>query len=83
MNSVYINPDFFISPTIRLAFFCINLFAEEGLKLFVDPAQIIFSVSLIGTFAVMGMIGFSINMITLSGIVYAIGLVVDDAIVVV
>ncbi len=40
-------------------------------------------VSLIGTFAVMGMIGFSINMITLFGIVLAIGIVVDDAIVVV
>jgi HAE1 family hydrophobic/amphiphilic exporter-1 len=40
-------------------------------------------VSLIGTFAVMGAIGFSINMITLFGIVLAIGIVVDDAIVVV
>lgn len=40
-------------------------------------------VSLIGTFAVMAMIGFSINMITLFGIVLAIGIVVDDAIVVV
>lgn len=40
-------------------------------------------VSLIGTFAIMGMIGFSINMITLFGIVLAIGIVVDDAIVVV
>ncbi len=40
-------------------------------------------VSLIGTFAAMGLIGFSINMITLFGIVLAIGIVVDDAIVVV
>ena len=40
-------------------------------------------VSLIGTFAVMSLLGFSINMITLFGIVLAIGLVVDDAIVVV
>ena len=40
-------------------------------------------VSLIGTFAAMAMIGFSINMITLFGIVLAIGIVVDDAIVVV
>jgi len=40
-------------------------------------------VSLIGTFAVMGLIGFSINMITLFGIILAIGIVVDDAIVVV
>jgi len=40
-------------------------------------------VSLIGTFAVMSLMGFSINMITLFGLVLAIGLVVDDAIVVV
>jgi len=40
-------------------------------------------VSLIGTFAAMGLIGFSINMVTLFGIVLAIGIVVDDAIVVV
>lgn len=40
-------------------------------------------VSLIGTFAAMGGLGFSINMLTLFGIVLAIGIVVDDAIVVV
>ncbi len=40
-------------------------------------------VSLIGTFAVMSALGFSLNMVTLFGIVLAIGIVVDDAIVVV
>ena len=40
-------------------------------------------VSLIGTFAVMGMMGFSLNLLTLFGLVLAIGVVVDDAIVVV
>ena len=40
-------------------------------------------VSLIGTFAVMAAIGFSINNLTLFGLVLAIGIVVDDAIVVV
>ena len=40
-------------------------------------------VSLVGTFAVMLMLGFSINMLTLFGLVLAIGIVVDDAIVVV
>jgi len=39
-------------------------------------------VSLIGTFAVMGVMGFSINNLTLFGLVLAIGIVVDDAIVV-
>ena len=40
-------------------------------------------VSLIGTFAVFPMLGFSINTLSLFGMVLAIGLVVDDAIVVV
>ena len=40
-------------------------------------------VSLIGTFAVMQSLGFSINMLTLFGLVLAVGIVVDDAIVVV
>lgn len=40
-------------------------------------------VALIGTFAVMGAMGISINTISLFGIVLAIGIVVDDAIVVV
>lgn len=40
-------------------------------------------VSLIGTFALFGTLGFSINMLTLFGLILAIGTVVDDAIVVV
>ena len=39
-------------------------------------------VSLIGTFAVMAALGFSLNNLTLFGLVLAIGIVVDDAIVV-
>ena len=40
-------------------------------------------VSLLATFAVMFVLGYSLNMLTLFGLVLAIGLVVDDAIVVV
>ena len=40
-------------------------------------------VSIIGTFIGMHMLGFSINMLTMFGMILAIGLVVDDAIVVV
>src|SRR5580693_1053853 len=40
-------------------------------------------VSVIGTFAVLYLLGFSINTLTLFGLVLAIGIVVDDAIVVV
>jgi HAE1 family hydrophobic/amphiphilic exporter-1 len=39
-------------------------------------------VSLIGTFAVMAALGFSLNNLSLFGLVLAIGIVVDDAIVV-
>ena len=40
-------------------------------------------VSLIGTFAVMAALGYSLNNLSLFGLVLAIGIVVDDAIVVV
>jgi HAE1 family hydrophobic/amphiphilic exporter-1 len=40
-------------------------------------------VSLVGTFAVMLALGYSINLLTLFGLILAIGIVVDDAIVVV
>ena len=40
-------------------------------------------VVLLGTFALLGMFGYSINMLTMFGMVLAIGLLVDDAIVVV
>ena len=40
-------------------------------------------VSLVGTFAIFPMLGFSINTLSLFGLILAIGLVVDDAIVVV
>ncbi len=40
-------------------------------------------VSLVGTFAAMAVLGYSINLITLFGLILAIGIVVDDAIVVI
>ncbi|MCC6510664.1 MAG: efflux RND transporter permease subunit, partial [Pirellulaceae bacterium] len=40
-------------------------------------------VTIIGAFAIMPMLGFSINILTLFGLVLAIGIVVDDAIVIV
>jgi multidrug efflux pump len=46
-------------------------------------ATMAIGVSIIGTFAGMLVLGFSINLLTLFGLVLAIGLVVDDAIVVI
>jgi len=40
-------------------------------------------VTIIGAFAAMGALGFSVNMLTMFGLVLAIGIVVDDAIVIV
>jgi len=40
-------------------------------------------VTIIGAFAFMGLLGFSINLLTLFGLILAIGIVVDDAIVIV
>ena len=54
----------------------------QDIKSTLIPTISIF-VSIIGTFAVMSMIGFSVNLLTLFALVLAIGTVVDDAIVVV
>ena len=64
-----------------LVFLVLFLFLQDW-RATVIPAVTI-PVSLIGTFAVMGLLGYSLNMLTLFGIVLAIGIVVDDAIVVV
>ena len=45
--------------------------------------SIVAPIALLGTFAVMMLLGFSINVLTMFGMVLAIGIIVDDAIVVV
>jgi len=64
-----------------LVFLVLFIFLQDWRATLVPAVAI--PVSLIGTFAVMGALGFSLNMLTLFGIVLAIGVVVDDAIVVV
>src|SRR5437763_1806874 len=54
----------------------------QGFRATIIPMLAI-PVSLVATFAVMAAFGFSINTLTLCGLVLAIGLVVDDAIIVV
>jgi HAE1 family hydrophobic/amphiphilic exporter-1 len=66
---------------ILLVFLVLFVFLQDWRATLIPAITI--PVSLIGTFAVMAMLGLSINMLTLFGIVLAIGIVVDDAIVVV
>ena len=66
---------------VALVVLVIFVFLQDWRATIVPCAAI--PVSLIGTFAFMAGLGFSINMLTLFGIVLAIGIVVDDAIVVV
>ncbi|MFA6810208.1 MAG: multidrug efflux RND transporter permease subunit [Desulfoplanes sp.] len=66
---------------ILLVFIVILVFLQDWRATLIPAATI--PVSLIGTFAVMSVMGVSINMLSLFGIVLVIGIVVDDAIVVV
>ena len=73
-----------VSFTLAISFavvVIVNLiFLQSKTSTFV--ASVAIPVSLIGTFVGMAIFGFSLNMLTLLGLVLAIGLVVDDAIVV-
>src|SRR5580693_4389962 len=66
---------------IVLVMFVVYLFLQNWRATFIPMIAV--PVSLIGTFAVFPLLGFSINTLSLFGLVLAIGLVVDDAIVVV
>ncbi|KGP62509.1 RND transporter [Legionella norrlandica] len=70
-----------IYEAIALVVFVILIFLQTW-RASVIPV-IAIPVSLIGSFAVMQSLGFSLNYLTLFGLVLAIGIVVDDAIVVV
>jgi HAE1 family hydrophobic/amphiphilic exporter-1 len=64
-----------------LVFLVLFLFLQDWRATLIPAVTI--PVALIGTFTVMAMLGFSLNMLTLFGLVLAIGVVVDDSIVVV
>ena len=66
---------------IILVILVVFLFLQSFRSTIICIAAVV--VSLVGTFAGMLALGFSINLLTLFGIVLAIGMVVDDAIVVV
>ena len=74
-----------VEKTLFEAFFLVVLivfvFLQDVRSVIIPAISIV--VSLVGTFIVMSLIGFSINLLTLFALVLAIGIVVDDAIIVV
>ncbi|MBI4964960.1 MAG: multidrug efflux RND transporter permease subunit [Desulfomonile tiedjei] len=64
-----------------LVFIVVFIFLQDWRATLVPATTV--PVSIVGAFAIMYLMGFSINMLTLFGVVLAIGIVVDDAIVVV
>ncbi|MGH9355424.1 MAG: efflux RND transporter permease subunit, partial [Terriglobia bacterium] len=72
---------FTLALTFFLVFLVVYIFLQS-LRATLIPALTV-PVSLVGAFAIFTVLGFSINTLTLFGLVLAIGLVVDDAIVVV
>ena len=76
INSVFTTIGEAIILVLLIIFFFLRNFRATLIPLVTIP------ISLIGTFALMFMFGFTINTLTLLALVLAIGLVVDDAIVV-
>jgi len=91
-HTIVYNPTEFIARSVEAVYTTIAeavvlvvlviLVFLQNLRAAVVPIVAI-PVSLIGTFLIMGMLGYSVNNLTLFGLVLAIGVVVDDAIVVV
>src|SRR5262245_13255617 len=69
-----------LRDAIILVAIVVLLFLQDWKALLLPVIDV--AVSLVGTFAVMKLMGFSLNNLTLFGLVLAIGIVVDDAIVV-
>jgi len=70
-----------LAEAILLVFLVMYLFLQNWRATFIP--SIVVPVALLGTFTMMSAFGFSINVLTLFGMVLAIGLLVDDAIVVI
>lgn len=77
INEVY--ETLFIAGALVLA--VILVFLQSWRALLVPATTV--PVTIIGAFAFMPMLGFSVNLLTLFGLILAIGIVVDDAIVIV
>jgi multidrug efflux pump len=84
-NTIFVEASLIeVAKTLGIAFVLVvlvNLFFLRS-KTTTAIAAVAIPISLVGTFAIMQMLGFSINVLTLLALVLAIGLLVDDAIVV-
>jgi multidrug efflux pump len=76
VNEVFLT----LRDSVILVALVILLFLQDWKALLLPVIDV--AVSLVGTFAVMGLMGFTLNNLTLFGLVLAIGIVVDDSIVV-
>jgi multidrug efflux pump len=76
INEVFIT----LRDAVILVAIVVLVFLQDWKSLLLPVIDV--GVSLVGTFAVMKMMGFTLNNLTLFGLVLAIGIVVDDAIVV-
>ena len=77
INEVFLT----LRDAVLLVAFVVLLFLQNWRSAIIPLVAV--PVAIIGTFAVMAAMGFSLNNLTLFGLVLAIGIVVDDAIVVV
>ena len=86
------NPTIFVEESINevyktlieagvLVLIVILLFLQDWRAVLIPATTV--PVTIIGAFAALGALGFSVNMLTMFGLVLAIGIVVDDAIVIV
>jgi multidrug efflux pump len=76
VNEVFLT----LRDSIILVALVILLFLQDWKALLLPVIDV--AVSLVGTFAIMALMGFTLNNLTLFGLVLAIGIVVDDSIVV-
>ena len=87
MESYSAASEFNGSPAVTMSLSMVSganaLTTMDGIKAELKRLSTFFPVSLLGTFIVIKVLGYTINMFTLFGLVLAIGVVVDDAICVV
>ena len=81
VRSAIASVEFDVLLGVFLAVFVVFIFLRSGTITLVSAISI--PISIFGTFALMNFFGFSLNMLTLLAVALAIGIIIDDAIVVI